>query len=261
MSLKRFETIRHVRMSGLCTTALCAGFLLSQAALGQSHTQSNLESKSPQSNAAAASSADDSGIPNIIVTAEKRSEGLQNIPIAITAITGETLDKAGVMDVGDLVQLTPSLQFGTRSTNVFIAVRGIGQSGQDIGSQSGVTVAIDGVPLLNHFMMNPTFLDIERVEVLRGPQGTIAGRNATGGAINVHSKGPTDKEDGEVALTIGNYGRLGAKGYVNAPISDVLEARMSFQEERADGWLPRISAFAGSLTTRGIAATPRSICF
>ncbi|MCR5879242.1 TonB-dependent receptor [Phenylobacterium sp. J367] len=134
--------------------------------------------------------ADEAALEEVVVTAEKRAEGLQNIPIAITAISETTLQRAGAKEVGDLVQLTPSLQFGTRSTNVFIAMRGIGQAGQDIGSQSGVTVSLDGVPLLNHFMMNPAFLDLERVEVLRGPQGTIAGRNATGGAINIHSKAP-----------------------------------------------------------------------
>lgn len=236
MSLKRSKMIRHARVLCLGTTALC-GLLLSEAALAESEVQANGAVK-PQAQSSASSTAthDDSGIPNIVVTAEKRAEGVQNIPIAITAITGETLDKAGVMDVGDLVQLTPSLQFGTRSTNVFIAIRGIGQAGQDIGSQSGVTVALDGVPLLNHFMMNPSFLDIDRVEVLRGPQGTIAGRNATGGAINVDSKAPTDKEDGEVSLTVGNYGRIGAKGDINTPLSDVLDARVSFQAERADGW-------------------------
>lgn len=233
MYLKCSGKVRHARELCLGAAVLCCGLFASEGALAQS-----VASKSPtQSTATPADTSDDSGIPDIVVTAEKRAEGLQNIPIAITAITGDTLDKAGVKEVGDLVQLTPSLQFGTRSTNVFIAIRGIGQSGQDIGSQSGVTVALDGVPLLNHFMMNPSFLDIERVEVLRGPQGTIAGRNATGGAINVYSKAPTDKQDGEVSLTIGNYGRLGTKGDINTPLSDVLEGRLSFQEERSDGWL------------------------
>lgn len=176
------------------------------------------------------------GIDEIIVTAEKRSEGIQNIPIPITAVTGETLRRAGVNDVGDLVQLSPSLQFGTRSTNVFIAMRGIGQAGQDIGSQSGVTVSLDGVPLLNHFMMNPMFNDIERVEVLRGPQGTIQGRNATGGAINIYSREPGFTPGGEMTFTYGNYNRLGVKGAVDLPLSDAVSSRFSFQTERDDGW-------------------------
>src|SRR6201985_2205062 len=150
---------------------------------------------------AAGKSPDDDVLQEIVVTAEKRAEGLQNIPIAITAISGDTLEKASVKDVSDLVQVTPSLQFGTRSTNIFIALRGIGQAGQDIGSQPGVTVALDGVPLLEQFMMNAAFLDIDRVEVLRGPQGTIAGRNATGGAINIDAKAPTNATEGDLALT------------------------------------------------------------
>lgn len=182
-------------------------------------------------------------VEDIIVTAEKRAEGLQNIPIAITAVSGETLQKAGVREVGDLVQLTPSLQFGTRSTNVFIAMRGIGQAGQDIGSQSGVSVSLDGVPLLNHFMMNPAFFDLERVEVLRGPQGTIAGRNATGGAINIYSNGPTEDPSGEATVTLGNYDRTGIRGFVNGPLSDNLFGRLAFQSDRADGWLN--NAFLG----------------
>lgn len=179
----------------------------------------------------------ENALEEVVVTAEKRAEGLQNIPIAITALSAATLEKAGIKEVGDLAQLTPSLQFGTRSTNVFIAMRGIGQAGQDIGSQSGVTVSLDGVPLLNHFMMNPAFMDLERVEVLRGPQGTIAGRNATGGAINIYSKGPTNENDGSLSLTAGNRSRLGLKGHVNAAFSDQLSGRLSFQREEAEGWL------------------------
>ena len=176
-------------------------------------------------------------LEEIVVTAQKRPEGLQNIPIAITAVSGATLEKAGVTAVGDLVQLAPSLQFGTRSTNVFIAMRGISQSGQDIGSQSGVTVSLDGVPLLNHFMMNPAFLDVERVEVMRGPQGTFQGRNATGGAINIYSAAPTDEMQGAFDATAGDYSRYGLKGFFNVPFSDKVTSRLSFQSERADGWL------------------------
>jgi len=177
-------------------------------------------------------------IEDIVVTAERRSEGLQNVPIAITALSGDTLQDAGVTSVGELVQLTPSLQFGERFGNVFIAVRGIGQAGQDIGSQSGVTVSQDGVPLLNHFMMDGTFLDVSQVAVLRGPQGTFEGRNATGGAINVYSNQPTDEFAGSIAITAGEYERWGVRGFVNAPlISDRLMARVAFQKEQADGWL------------------------
>jgi iron complex outermembrane receptor protein len=212
---------RHViRRAGLLSAALLGGVALPAIALAQSPSRTS-----------------ETALEEVVVTAEKRAEGLQNIPIAITAVSAATLEKAGVKEVGDLVQLTPSLQFGTRSTNVFIAMRGIGQAGQDIGSQSGVTVSLDGVPLLNHFMMNPAFMDIERVEVLRGPQGTIAGRNATGGAVNIYSKAPTNENDGSLSFTAGNRSRLGLRGHVNASFSDQLSARLSFQREEAEGWL------------------------
>ena len=201
------------------------------------HSAEAQQSANADQTANADSASQNTGIADIIVTAEKRSEGLQNVPIAITALSGSTLEKSGVKTVGDLTQLTPSLQFGTRSTNNFIALRGIGQAGQDIGSQSGVTVSLDGVPLLNHFMMDPAFLDVERVEVLRGPQGTFQGRNATGGAINVYSNAPTDSTDGAISFNVGNYKRVGVNGYVNAPLSGDLFGRFSFQTDHADGWL------------------------
>jgi len=215
-----FEVIRRAGMLSIGAAALCGSASLPAIAWAQSSARTH-----------------ENALEEVVVTAEKRAEGLQNIPIAITALSDATLQKAGVKEVGDLVQLTPSLQFGTRSTNVFIAMRGIGQAGQDIGSQSGVTVSLDGVPLLNHFMMNPAFMDIERVEVLRGPQGTIAGRNATGGAINIHSQGPTSDNDGSLSLTAGSRERLGVKGYVNRSFSDQLSGRLSFQREEAEGWL------------------------
>jgi len=223
-----------------CATALAGGCLVPAQAWGaDQRTQPTTPevSSSPDRAAKPVPTQNDASTDEIVVTAQKRPEGLQNVPIAITALSGQTLDKAGVRTVGDLTQLTPSLQFGTRSTNVFIALRGIGQAGQDIGSQSGVTVSLDGVPLLNHFLMNPAFLDVQRVEVLRGPQGTIQGRNATGGAINVYSNPPTNRTEGGIDFTVGNYGRIGSKGYLNVALSDGLDGRFSYQVERARGWL------------------------
>jgi iron complex outermembrane receptor protein len=234
--MKRNELGRRVRVL-LGATALAGGSLMAASGWAQAAAPARARDGGP-SNASSQTQ-----VEEVIVTAEKRAEGLQNVSNAVSAVSGATLERASVREVGDLTQLTPSLQFGTRSTNVFIAVRGIGQAGQDIGSQSGVTVALDGVPLLNHFMMNPSFLDVERVEVLRGPQGTIAGRNATGGAINVYSTAPTTGTEGDLSLTAGNYSRLGVKGYFNTSLSDQLSARLSFQREEAEGWLK--NAFIG----------------
>ncbi|MDY6948457.1 MAG: TonB-dependent receptor [Pseudomonadota bacterium] len=229
MKLNRTGAVLRGGLLYLGAATLCHGFGLTAEAQAQSQAQKD---------AAAGTDADTTIIEDIVVTAERRSEGLQNVPIAITAVSGDTLQDAGVRSVGELVQLTPSLQFGERFGNVFIAVRGIGQAGQDIGSQSGVTVSQDGVPLLNHFMMDGTFLDVSQVAVLRGPQGTFEGRNATGGAINVYSNLPTDELAGSLAVTAGEYSRLGVRGFLTGPLlSDRLMARVAFQREQADGWL------------------------
>ena len=136
--MKRNGPARRVRALNLGATALAGGWLVASASWAQ---QTSLQpTTAPQV---------ENRLEEVVVTAEKRAEGLQNVANAVTAVSGATLERAGVTQVGDLVQVAPSLQFGTRSTNVFIAIRGISQAGQDIGSQSGVTVSLDGVPLLN----------------------------------------------------------------------------------------------------------------
>jgi iron complex outermembrane recepter protein len=235
--MNRHHTAGLLRLGTLClgTIVLLVIGMLPAEALAATKAERQ-ENKTKPASTAATKSPDGETLEEVLVTAEKRSEGLQNIPIAITAIPAETLEKASVKDVSDLVLVAPSLQYGTRSTNIFIAMRGIGQAGQDIGSQSGVTVALDGVPLLSQFMMNAAFLDLERVEVLRGPQGTIAGRNATGGAINIYAKEPTNETGGDLALTLGDHSRRGIRGAVNGAFSDEVMGRLSFVADNADGW-------------------------
>ncbi len=177
-------------------------------------------------------------LEEIIVTAEKRAESLQDIPIAISAFSSEGIEKSGVTGISDLRQIAPSLQFGQTSIDNFVSIRGIGSELQNVGAEAGVTVSVDGISLVNHVMFDADFLDVERVEVLRGPQGTISGRNATGGAINIHSKRPTTEFEGGIKATIGNYDRLGLEGYISGSlIEDKLQGRIAVRSERSDGWL------------------------
>ncbi len=178
-------------------------------------------------------------LEEIIVTAEKRAESLQDIPIAISAFSGESMERAGVSGISDLKQLAPSVQFGQHNgPQTFVSIRGIGSVLRNIGAEAGVTISQDTVPFFNQFMFDADFFDIERVEVLRGPQGTISGRNATGGAINIHSKKPTEELVGGLKATFGNYGYLGVEGYVSGPITDSgVLARLAVKTERSDGWL------------------------
>ncbi len=177
-------------------------------------------------------------LEEIIVTAEKRAESLQDIPIAISAFSGEVMERSGVTGISDLKQLASSLQFGESSSNTFVSIRGVGTEIVNLGAETGVTISQDGIPFTTQYMLDADFLDVERVEVLRGPQGTISGRNATGGAINIHSKRPTEEFEGSLKMTIGNYERLDVEGMVSGPVfGSKLLGRFVVRSERADGWL------------------------
>jgi len=177
-------------------------------------------------------------IEEVIVTAEKREESLQRIPIAISAFSGERMEQAGVTGIDDLRLLAPSVQFGRSMLDNFVSIRGIGAELINVGAEAGVTIAQDGVPFSNQLIFDADFFDVERVEVLRGPQGTIAGRNATGGAVNIHSKRPTADFEGGLKATVGNYRRVGLEGRLSGPIAgENLLGRLAVRTERADGWL------------------------
>ncbi len=178
-------------------------------------------------------------LEEIIVTAEKRAESLQDIPIAISAFSGERMKSAGVEGVYSLKQLAPSLQVGGGFTaNTFVSIRGIGSEVPSIGGEAGVAIAQDGVVFGRAVFFDADFLDTERVEVLRGPQGTISGRNATGGGINIYSRRPTEEFEAGLKVTIGNYDRFATEGYLSGPlIEDKISARIAFSTDDADGWI------------------------
>ncbi len=179
-----------------------------------------------------------SGIDEILVTAEKREERIPDLPIAISAYGGEDLNAAGVQGVRDLTQIAPSLNIGVKGSETFITIRGIGSEVASIGSEPGVTVSQDGVVLARHLFFNADFLDVNRVEVLRGPQGTISGRNATGGAIKIISNEPTDEFELGADVTVGNFSRFASRGFVSGPIeTDRVRGRFAFSTDNAQGWL------------------------
>jgi iron complex outermembrane receptor protein len=183
-------------------------------------------------------SAQGTGSEEIVVTAEKRSERVQDLPIAMSAYSEAALKAAGVDGVRGLPSQAPSLNIGTKGSETFITIRGIGSEIASIGSEPGVTVAQDGVSFARHLFFNADFMDVERVEVLRGPQGTISGRNATGGAINVITRRPTEEFEASVGATIGSYERFGTEGFVSGPLDgEKLMGRFAFATERSNGWV------------------------
>lgn len=179
----------------------------------------------------------------IVVTAQRRSESLQQVPISITAVTGDTLRKAGIQDTEQLVTLTPGLLV-QRSVVGKISIRGVGNENYTIAGDPGVAVHSDGVYVARAAAGLFDLFDVERVEVLRGPQGTLYGRNATGGVINVIPNAPSDKLEARVAGEYGNYDALRIDGMVNVPLSDGVAVRVAALRTVRDGFTRNTNASA-----------------
>lgn len=179
-------------------------------------------------------------LEEIIVTASKRSESLQNVPIAVTAFDDQLIQEAGISDASDVAILTPSLTI-TVNTQPFTAafrIRGIGTSQTDIALEPSVGLFVDDVYLGRSGLGMSDLTDIERIEVLQGPQGTLYGKNTNAGAVNIITKKPNLEEfEGYVETTLGNYElfktTLGASG----PITDELAYRISGNIHKRDGYI------------------------
>lgn len=189
--------------------------------------------------AALAQQADDSVFETVTVTAQKREQSIYEVPVAISAFTAKTIERQGITDLTDIGKFVPNLNITgfsaghTSSQNPFI--RGIGLQDHLITTEPGVGVYVDGVYLGRQVGQNWSLANIERVEVLRGPQGTLYGRNSIGGAINIITRKPGDKPGGKVSLTAGSRGRLNGDVYADMPVSDEFAMSFSLAYQRRDG--------------------------
>jgi len=180
---------------------------------------------------------DSSGIADIIVTAQKRSENLQSVPVAVTAFSGDTLAERGVVDMQSLSSLIPNMGFSNAYSQVRITLRGL--SFADLAAQGGearVAYHVDGAYMAMTGDIGGTFYDIERVEVNRGPQGTLFGRNATAGTVNVVTRNPTDTLSGYLNAEVGNYRAVNVDGAISGPLGDGVSARIAFQSRNHAGY-------------------------
>jgi iron complex outermembrane receptor protein len=175
----------------------------------------------------------------VIVTAQKREQSIYDVPVAISAFSADTIERQGVTTLTDIGKFVPNLnvtEFSaghTSSSNPFI--RGIGIQDHLITTDPGVGVYVDGVYLGRQVGQNWSLANIERVEVLRGPQGTLYGRNSIGGAINIITRKPGDEEGGKVSLMAGSRGRLNAEGYANMRLNDQVAVSFTGAFQRRDG--------------------------
>ena len=179
--------------------------------------------------AAAQTAEPESDSADIIVTAQKREQRLQDVGIAITAFTGEDVERLGLEDADDVADFTPNVTavnvFGNNLPN--FSIRGVGLNSFAPNNSSPTAVHVDEVYYGYGVMLNFSLFDTERVEILKGPQGTLYGRNTTGGAISYFSRRPTRHFDAGLTVGYGNYQNLEIEGFVNGPIGETVSARLS----------------------------------
>ena len=181
-------------------------------------------------------------IEEIMVTAQKREQSLQDVPVAVSAFTGNFIAETRIGDIRGLVDLTPG--FNGRTEDSFIdalAIRGIVTNDFGIGGDPSIPIFFDGVWQGRNGGVQMNFYDIERVEVVKGPQATLFGRNAIAGAVSIMSNKPIDEFEAEVTAGIGNYGHYDLHGMVNIPLSDMWAYRGNVYVNSDDGWLENLA--------------------
>lgn len=187
--------------------------------------------------------AEDRAIEQIMVTAEKRSESLQDLSQAVTALTSKDLDNKNIASFVDLSAIAPGVTVAkNEGFKTIISIRGVGnEANQNATANPSVSYHMDGIYIASPYALQTDFIDIERIEILRGPQGTLFGQNSTGGAINVISSKP-DFEGfaGKVDVSLGTDNLRKVRGTVNVPISEDLAMRTSFSRVKQDGYTENV---------------------
>jgi iron complex outermembrane recepter protein len=219
----------EVKVNRLLACLGCLGWGALQA--GAASAQSAAES----GNVPAA--ADSSSIAEITVTAQRRKESINDVPISIDAATGEQLKALGINDVADLQKIVPGFHFseGTFGGPIY-SIRGVGFNDSSLGAKPSVSISLDEAPLPFPIMAGGTQLDLDRVEVAKGPQGILYGQNSTGGAVNYISAKPTDTFETGTTVSYGRFNDFNAQAFISGPIADHLRARFAVGTEQSSGW-------------------------
>lgn len=197
----------------------------------------------------------------IVVTAQKREQSLQEVPLAVTAFSGQELEEAAIVDLEEVARRTPGLQINTfAGGQPEIAIRGIGTKEDGPGASDSTLVAVDGVYIAARHAAVTDIFDLERIEVLRGPQGSNFGKNSIGGVINFVTRKPDEEVRVKVRQRVGEFGRFDTQGLVSGPVMDNLYAKFSFSRRHHDGYIRNIlpvdfgetgSINAGEIANRG----------
>ena len=176
-------------------------------------------------------------IEELVVTAQKKAESIQDVPIAVSAFSQDALQKSRIDGGPNLVLAIPNVNFSKGNfTGYNFQIRGIGSKLVAGSGDAGTGIHLNNAPLISNNLFETEFYDVERVEVLRGPQGTLYGRNATGGVVNLISNKPSDRLEGMARAEYGNYNSIKLRGMINAPISDAFAVRLAGAYLKRDGY-------------------------
>lgn len=207
----RFNSIRRAMLASACTIAFTMPAMAQEAA-------------------------DDAADNEIVVTAQNRVQNVQDVPIAISVVSGQELVEAGVTDFSSINRVAPSVNIVSDTTQTRVSIRGIGSNSNDETQDQAVSVNIDGEYINRPTVLNAALFDLDRVEVLRGPQGTLYGRNATGGAINFIMRKPGDEFDANGSVSYGNFDQLTIEAGVDVPLGGIGAIRASGIYSTRDGY-------------------------
>lgn len=185
--------------------------------------------------AAANASANTAG--DIVVTAQRKSERLQDVPIAVTAVPPERLEQLSLRSIDSVTTVTPNFVFGTAYSYTQAFIRGVGSSFPSPGLEGSIATYIDGAYLSRNIGAVFDLLDVESVQILKGPQGTLYGRNATGGAIVVNTAAPTQSLEGYALAEYGRFDHILGEGVINLPVGDTLSVRFAGRYTQEDGYI------------------------
>jgi iron complex outermembrane receptor protein len=231
-------SVRHARSGATSIVAAVVGSIIATSAMAQE-------------------------LEEVTVTATRRSENIQDVPIAVTAVTAEQLESKGINDVAKLSAIAPNVTldagtpFSGSDTVLAAYIRGIGQNDFAFNQDPGVGVYVDGVYLARSVGSNTSMLDVERVEILRGPQGTLFGRNTIGGAISISARAGTSCVQG--SATVGTFKRMDVQATADLPFSDTVRSSLSFSSTQRDGYQRRIPfPITGAVGTEDATRFPAS---
>lgn len=194
--------------------------------------------------AGAAAQDEPATLATLTVSAQKREEALQDVPIMLTVLPEQLMRDAGITDIKDVQLLVPGLHVSstTNESQTTARIRGVGTNGDNAGLESAVGVVIDGVYRPRTGVGFGDLGELERVEVLKGPQGTVFGKNTSAGVINVMTRRPGYEQSAEASVTVGNYGELGVSGALNQPIGEHAAMRVYAAKRKRDGFNDIVTA-------------------